>query len=342
MRHLALFLLIISIVIVIWYFCYYYKSAFIKEGFSGAQTETAPLYKLPLNVYVVSNMDLTITNNSETNDISSTMTVSNADTIIKKSNEKFFNKYGIQWMPTYKMVSIPNTDEAKADINRFSTLQRPNNRNDENKDHKIRTSLFKYIDTPKLGTLSLYFITFLGHTRQGLYTHTKEGDFIFIGQYSNKKNENNYIGSLTLRELDADEGIPSITFTVVHELAHTLGLIHLNTNELNVMNGMTSSFTANESQIKTMRSIASEMPAYTEETDPEYATPTSEANSNAINTSVINTTENNTRNNRPGLTSSVAYINSILDRQSKALCNRSCGGSLEPFTNLHSYSLYSR
>lgn len=340
MRHLALFLLIISIVIVIWYFCYAFTK---KEGFSGAQTETTPLYKLPLNVYVVSNMDLTITNNSETNDISSTMTVSDADTIIKKSNEKFFNQYGIQWIPTYKMVSIPNTDEAKADINRFSTLQRPSDdSNDENKDHKIRTSLFKYIDTPKLGTLSLYFITFLGHTRQGLYTHTQEGDFIFIGQYSNKKNENNYIGSLTLRELDADEGIPSITFTVVHELAHALGLTHLNTDELNVMNGMTSSFTANESQIKTMRSVASNMPAYTEETDPEYATPTSETKSNAINTSLINTTENNTRNNKPGLTSSVAYINSILDRQSKALCNRSCGGSLETFTNLHSYSLYSR
>ena len=327
MRHLALFLLIISIVIVIWYFCYAFTK---KEGFSGAQTETTPLYKLPLNVYVVSNMDLTITNNSETNDISSTMTVSDADTIIKKSNEKFFNKYGIQWMPTYKMVSIPNTDEAKADINRFSTLQRPSDdSNDKKKDHEIRTSLFKYIDTPKLGTLSLYFITFLGHTRQGLYTHTKEGDFIFIGQYSNKKNENNYIGSLTLRELDADEGIPSITFTVVHELAHALGLTHLNTNELNVMNGMTSSFTANESQIKTMRSIASEMPAYTEETDPEYATPipSSDTSSNIA---------------PPGLTSSVAYINSILDRQSKALCNRSCGGSLETFTNLHSYSLYSR
>jgi hypothetical protein len=285
-------------------------------------------------------MNLTVTNNSESNDISSTMTISDANTIIKKSNEKFFNQYGIEWMPTYKMVSIPNTDEAKADVNRFNTLQRPSDdRNDNNnKDHKIRRNLFKYIDTPKLGTLSLYFITFLGHSRQGLYTHTKDGDFIFIGQYSNKKTENNFIGNLTLRELDADEGIPSMTFTVVHELAHALGLTHLNTNELNVMNGMTSSFTANESQIKTMRSVASEMPAYTEETESEYATPIpSSEPSTSTSTSI---TCNNITNQ--GLTSSVAYINSILDRQSKALCNRSCGGSLETFTNLHSYSLYSR
>ena len=336
MKYLALFLF--SILVICWYYSYS-----IDEGFNNNNNKIE--YKLPLNVYVVSNMNLTVTNNSESNDISSTMTLSDASTIIKKSNEKFFNQYGIEWMPTYKMVSIPNTDEAKADVNRFNTLQRPSDdRNDNNKDHKIRRNLFKYIDTPKLGTLSLYFITFLGHSRQGLYTHTKDGDFIFIGQYSNKKTENNSMGNLTLRELDADEGIPSMTFTVVHELAHALGLTHLNTNELNVMNGMTSSFTANESQIKTMRSVASEMPAYTEETDPEYATPipSSDTNSNAIDTSVINTTENNTRKNRPGLTSSVAYINSILDRQSKALCNRSCGGSLETFTNLHSYSLYSR
>ena len=336
MKYLALFLF--SILVICWYYSYS-----IDEGFNNNNNKIE--YKLPLNVYVVSNMNLTVTNNSESNDISSTMTVSDANTIIKKSNEKFFNQYGIEWMPTYKMVSIPNTDEAKADVNRFNTLQRPSDdRNGNNKDHKIRRNLFKYIDTPKLGTLSLYFITFLGHSRQGLYTHTKEGDFIFIGQYSNKKTESNSIGNLTLRELDADEGIPSMTFTVVHELAHALGLTHLNTNEPNVMNGMTSSFTANESQIKTMKSVASEMPAYTEETESEYATPTpsSEPNSNAIDTSVINTTENNTRKNRPGLTSSVAYINCILDRQSKALCNRSCGGSLETFTNLHSYSLYSR
>ena len=336
MKYLALFLF--SILVICWYYSYS-----IDEGFNNNNNKIE--YKLPLNVYVVSNMNLTVTNNSESNDISSTMTLSDASTIIKKSNEKFFNQYGIEWMPTYKMVSIPNTDEAKADVNRFNTLQRPSDdRNDNNKDHKIRRNLFKYIDTPKLGTLSLYFITFLGHSRQGLYTHTKDGDFIFIGQYSNKKTENNSMGNLTLRELDADEGIPSMTFTVVHELAHALGLTHLNTNELNVMNGMTSSFTANESQIKTMRSVASEMPAYTEETESEYATPipSSDTNSNAIDTSVINTTENNTRKNRPGLTSSVAYINSILDRQSKALCNRSCGGSLETFTNLHSYSLYSR
>ena len=336
MKYLALFLF--SILVICWYYSYS-----IDEGFNNNNNKIE--YKLPLNVYVVSNMNLTVTNNSESNDISSTMTVSDANTIIKKSNEKFFNQYGIEWIPTYKMVSIPNTDEAKSDVNRFNTLQRPSDdRNGNNKDHKIRRNLFKYIDTPKLGTLSLYFITFLGHSRQGLYTHTKDGDFIFIGQYSNKKTESNSIGNLTLRELDADEGIPSMTFTVVHELAHALGLTHLNTNEPNVMNGMTSSFTANESQIKTMKSVASEMPAYTEETESEYATPTpsSEPNSNAIDTSVINTTENNTRKNRPGLTSSVAYINCILDRQSKALCNRSCGGSLETFTNLHSYSLYSR
>jgi len=107
-----------------------------------------------------------------------------------------------------------------------------------------------------------------------------------------------------------------------------------------------------------MRSVASTMPAYQEdpkteptpEPTPEPYEDNSTSNtssfditsSTSTDTSVVNATTNNFRINRPGLTSSVAYINCIIDKQSKALCNRSCGGSLETFTNLHSYSLYSR
>ena len=307
-----------------------------------------PYYKLPINVYIVRNMDVPVTVD-ETNVKNITGWINHTDgtRIMYESNEKFFKPFGIEWIPTFETVTIPDTTKAKNDMEKFNDLSRDTGPDDG----KIRALIFKYMrpeQKPQTGRLSLYFITFLGHTRQGLYTRTNNGNFIMIGQHSNKS------GDLKQRKLYEPNGTPSLTFTVAHELVHALGLEHLNTEEPNIMNGMTSSFTAKTAQIETMRSVASTIPAYQEEPKTE-PTPepyddnnTSDTSSfdiptsTSTDTSVVNTTTNNFRINRPGLTSSVAYINSIIDKQSKALCNRSCGGSLETFTNLHSYSLYSR
>ena len=307
-----------------------------------------PYYKLPINVYIVRNMDVPVTVD-ETNkkNITGWINYTDGTRIMYETNEKFFKPFGIEWIPTFDTVTIPDTNQAKNDMEKFNDLSRDTGPDDG----KIRALIFKYMrpeQKPQTGRLSLYFITFLGHTRQGLYTTTNNGNFIMIGQHSNKS------GELKQRKLYEPDGTPSLTFTVAHELAHALGLEHLNTEEPNIMNGMTSSFTAKTAQIETMRSIASTMPAYQEDPKTE---PTPEpyddnntsdtssfdiTSSTSTDTSVVNATTNNFRINRPGLTSSVAYINSIIDKQSKALCNRSCGGSLETFTNLHSYSMYSR
>ena len=307
-----------------------------------------PYYKLPINVYIVRNMDVPVTvDETNVKNITGWINYTDGTRIMYETNEKFFKPFGIEWIPTFDTVTIPDTIQAKNDMEKFNDLSRDTGPDDG----KIRALIFKYMrpeQKPQTGRLSLYFITFLGHTRQGLYTRTNNGNFIMIGQHSNKS------GELKQRKLYEPDGTPSLTFTVAHELAHALGLEHLNTEEPNIMNGMTSSFTAKTAQIETMRSVASTMPAYQEEPKTE---PTPEpyddnntsdtssfdiTNSTSTDTSVVNATTNNFRINKPGLTSSVAYINSILDRQSKALCNRSCGGSLETFTNLHSYSLYSR
>lgn len=274
MIGLACFLILIILIC-----CFFYQS--IEEGFTvnnyhwtsnennewvlsnvNAETNvvdediddyTTTQYKLPVKVYIVENMNVDVVTNEITGGVSS-MSQSDAETIMDSANTKFFKNYGIEWVPTYEIVSIEDTDEAKADMNAFSSVTRDT---DDVTEKEIFTSLFKYVPPPSTDELSLYFITFLGHKRQGVYVESSsKGSFIYIGRYSNKESVINTGGVLKERQIDDIDGIPSLTFTVVHELAHSLGLEHLNTEEDNVMNGTTSTFAADEDQIRRMRSLA--------------------------------------------------------------------------------------
>ncbi len=79
--------------------------------------------------------------------------------------------------------------------------------------------------------------------------------FTMIGTYSNKQNKG---GKPVKRKLLHEDGEPSISFTVAHELGHVLGLNHLNTKVDNIMNATTSSLQYTEKQKKTMTNKANE------------------------------------------------------------------------------------
>lgn len=246
MIGLACFLLLIILIC-----CFFYYS--VGEGFILLGDETKK-YKIPINVYIVNDMKVTVETDGIENTVKGWLLESEAIKILNQSNAKFYNNYNIEWIPTYHVVTIPNTNEAKEDMNKFAQLSRETTT--ETKKNTF-SSFFKHVPTPTKDTMSLYFITFLGHTQQGVcVTQGSNAPYMLVGQYSNKPGSYNPNGTLKMRQVDDIDGIPSLTFTVVHELAHALGLDHLNTDEPNVMNGTTSTFTANEDQIKRMRSVA--------------------------------------------------------------------------------------
>lgn len=247
MIGLVFFLLLIILIC-----CFSYNS--IGEGFALLGDESKK-YKIPINVYIVNNMNVLVETNTIKKYINSWLSESEAKTILNKTNTKFYNNYNIEWVPKYQVVTIPNTDEAKEDMNKFTL----NNREATNATKKkIFSSFFKHVPSPTKDTMSLYFITFLGQTQQGICVKSgSNAPYMLIGQYSNKPGQYNSSGEVKKRDIDNADGIPSLTFTVVHELAHALGLEHLNTDEPNVMNGTTSTFTANDGQIKDMQLVAS-------------------------------------------------------------------------------------
>ena len=351
MIGLACFLLLIILIC-----CFFYYS--VGEGFTQLGDETKK-YKIPINVYIVNDMKVTVETNGIENNIDGWLTESEAKTILNQSNAKFYNNYNIEWIPTYHVVTIPNTNEAKEDMNKFAHLSRETT-TDTKKD--TFSSFFKHVPIPTKDTMSLYFITFLGHTQQGVcVTQGSNAPYMLVGQYSNKPGSYNPNGTLKMRQVDDIDGIPSLTFTVVHELAHALGLDHLNTDEPNVMNGTTSTFTANEDQIKRMRSVATfyaqqngeivdideplelkplpdELKSQIDKVDDydpsdlsSYRENTGAASATPMHTTPIVTVHP---------TTNPEYINTIVDQQNEVLRERTDTGSMGQYHPSPSYSYF--
>ena len=346
MIGLACFLLLIILIC-----CFFYYS--VGEGFTQLGDETKK-YKIPINVYIVNDMKVTVETNGIENNIDGWLTESETKTILNQSNAKFYNNYNIEWIPTYHVVTIPNTNEAKEDMNKFAQLSRETT-TETKKD--TFSSFFKHVPIPTKDTMSLYFITFLGHTQQGVcVTQGSNAPYMLVGQYSNKPGSYNPNGTLKMRQVDDIDGIPSLTFTVVHELAHALGLDHLNTDEPNVMNGTTSTFTANEDQIKRMRSLASsyaqqdeevvhiDVPPVIDDTDDldkvdDDVPSDSSSQGNSVSITVP-TSVPTTPMATVHPTTNPEYINTIVDQQNEVLRERTDTGSMGQYHPSPSYSYF--
>ena len=114
MIGLACFLLLIILIC-----CFFYYS--VGEGFILLGDETKK-YKIPINVYIVNNMKVTVETDGIENTIKGWLLESEAIKIFNQSSAKFYNNYNIEWIPTYHVVTIPNTKEAKEGMNKFAQL----------------------------------------------------------------------------------------------------------------------------------------------------------------------------------------------------------------------------
>lgn len=226
--------------------------------------------RVPLKVHIMRNMDIYHSNTETSTDTSmnSFITVENAKTIIDNVNTHFFRKHGIEWVAENDdFIEVPlKTDQG---LETLSKIERPVISSDYDtsqasailkQDSENRDTLYKKIINntdrrPMSGVTNLYFFTFTGNTRQGKYVTNGDTPLVVVGQWSNKNQER----LLGMRPIMENEGTPSLTFTVAHELSHVLGLSHLGTNEENIMNAETSSFKANLDQEIIMTRMAKKL-----------------------------------------------------------------------------------
>lgn len=200
--------------------------------------------------------------------------------IFKNINEKFFNKYDINWnlknIKEYDLDIVNNESKQQWERNKgnytldksktskhsldfISTLTRDTNKYPDSLRIKSYRDLIKQYNS---NYHNIYFCTFNGNTRQGyaninngFFPNTlKDVAFTLIGTWSNKQTRDTPIKRIIYHE--EGEPSPSLTFTVAHELGHVFGLQHLKTNEPNIMNATTSELLANRDQVSTMKKTA--------------------------------------------------------------------------------------
>lgn len=205
---------------------------------------------LPINAYIIDNMDMTVQGTQMQNWIEP----DDVKDVFREVNTLFFNKVGIEWV--LNDIDVYDAPE-DAELEFISELTRDTTKYPDKYRYEAYTSLIpegKY--SRKFN--NIYFTTFTGNTRQGNAnvnsrnrTIDVENDihFTMIGTHSNKQNRGK---APVKRRLLHKDGKPSIAFTVAHELAHVLGLNHLNSNVDNIMNATTSSLKYTEAQEETM------------------------------------------------------------------------------------------
>ena len=205
---------------------------------------------LPINVYIIDNMDM----NVKGVEMKSWIDSDDVEDVFEEINTLFFNKVGIEW--EINEINIYDAPE-DSQLDYISELTRDTDKYPNTKRMEAYTSLIpegKY----RKEFNNIYFTTFNGNTRQGKANANKKNrtidveddiHFTMIGTYSNKQNKG---GKPVKRKLLHEDGEPSISFTVAHELGHVLGLNHLKTKVDNIMNATTSSLQYTEEQEKTM------------------------------------------------------------------------------------------
>ena len=212
---------------------------------------------LPINVYIIDNMNM----NVKGVEMKSWIDSDDIEDVFEEINTLFFNKVGIEW--EINEINIYDAPE-DAQLDYISELTRDTDKYPDKKRMEAYTSLIPKGKYSKEFN-NIFFTTFQGNTRQGHAdvnrinrTIDVEDDihFTMIGTYSNKQtyytNKHNGGGTPVKRKLLHEDGEPSISFTVAHELGHVLGLNHLNTSVDNIMNATTSSLQYTEEQKKTM------------------------------------------------------------------------------------------
>ena len=238
-------------------------SAWTVASQKEKETFQTSYIQLPLHIHILRNMKMTHTykdrsQKTET-EMDSWLTKDEAKELLEKVNATFFRKNGIEW--TYADGDITESelkdDTYLKELSKIKRLHPNSSSEDLKKDARKRDGMYRKIAsntdiplTPK--TTNLCFFTFTGNTRQGKKIDNGDTPLVVIGQWSNKQNRS----IPTKRTLIAEAGNPSLLFTVAHELAHVLGLVHLGTEENNIMNTQTNSFDINLDQEIIMRRMA--------------------------------------------------------------------------------------
>ena len=255
-----------------------------EEGF-------ASYIQVPLKVHVIRDMNM-VWNNEVSLD--SWISPDETRAIIESANAKFFRKYGIEWILQETDVveeSLGSSIEIQTVLEELVSLKRVNPadfEDDENAyiqankaDTAKREAIYKQLIQNTNGDVAdgvtnLYFMTFTGNTRQGKFVENGSTPYVVIGQWSNKVGGED--SAPIKRVLDAEPPVPSLTYTVAHELAHVLGLKHITIGETeaNIMNmgadtEYQNAFVATLDQEITMQRMARKLAKkYNADDVPEY------------------------------------------------------------------------
>jgi len=222
---------------------------------------------IPITAYIIRGMDM----NVQKTLISNTITPKIVRDIFEDVNN-FFTSSNIYWnligIEEYRLQDTTN-------LSKIAEMTR------DNTPDEIRLGYYKsLISKNSCGehyvnkkTSNIYFSTFNGNSRQGNANINDDDIFgpniimTMVGTWTNKPygTEKNATPISRLEWDEANiqskvaplhqENKPSLSFTVAHELAHTLGLIHIKNNN-NLMNSKSSSSNLTYKQKKTMKTMA--------------------------------------------------------------------------------------
>jgi hypothetical protein len=215
-----------------------------EEGF-------ASYIQVPLKVHVIREMNMVWDNEVS---LDSWISLDETRAIIESANAKFFRKYGIEWILQETDVveeSLGSSIEIQTVLEELVSLKRMNPADFEDDEHAYvqankadtakREAIYKKLIQNTNGDVAdgvtnLYFMTFTGNTRQGKFVENGSTPYVVIGQWSNKVGGED--SAPIKRVLDTEPPVPSLTYTVAHELAHVLGLKHITIGETdaNIMN----------------------------------------------------------------------------------------------------------
>lgn len=222
--------------------------------------------EIPITAYIIQDMKL----ESKGKYINNTIKITNIEKIFKNVNH-IFMQADIFWVLT-NVIEQKNLDNKKY-LTDLGKLQRPEG-TETSEEHNKRLLMYRSLinkDSWNKKTCNIYFSTFNGNTRQGKaninYDYIESNGSLgynwnntvcnnitmtMIGTNTNKHNDG---GIPKKRNMNNHvDGYPSLSFTVVHELAHILGLRHTQTPD--IMNSPESISIFTDYQIRILRSTA--------------------------------------------------------------------------------------
>ncbi len=243
-------------------------------------TPRAPLVstdilEVPLKIHLLTEMPMQIRNASgdgfceDCELMDSWITQDQISNEIMPEVNRIYEQANIHW-DIQEFIVEPAAQRSYAEAADWLSLS------DRSSDNAERIS--KYFDLIPASTVdetmvNLYFVTFIGNTRQGRANKCSQNlpfglsdppfnmsdpsracSLTINGQWSNKYLPDG--APPEKRVLFAPEGTPSLAMTVAHELGHTLDLSHPDSGEINLMQGATSGHNLTDEQISEAREFA--------------------------------------------------------------------------------------